>query len=100
MIKVSMIYQAQEGARFDHDYFRNRHMPLVAQRLGSSCDTWEIDRGLEVDSISPPFVAMGHIFSESIGVFMEGFLPHKEELERDVKNYTDLLPLVQFSEVL
>ncbi|WP_122659812.1 EthD family reductase, partial [Pseudomonas viridiflava] len=29
MIKVSVLYPYKEGARFDHDYYRDQHMPLV-----------------------------------------------------------------------
>ncbi len=29
MIKVSVMYPHNSGARFDHDYYRDRHMPLV-----------------------------------------------------------------------
>ncbi len=29
MIKVIVLYQYQESARFDHDYYRDTHLPLV-----------------------------------------------------------------------
>ncbi|TQU74294.1 EthD family reductase, partial [Xanthomonas perforans] len=28
MIKVSVMYPYREGARFDHAYYRDQHMPL------------------------------------------------------------------------
>ena len=33
MIKVSVMYPNKPGARFDHDYYRDKHMPLVKARL-------------------------------------------------------------------
>jgi uncharacterized protein (TIGR02118 family) len=37
MIKVTVMYPYTEGARFDHAYCRDRHMPMVKARLGSAC---------------------------------------------------------------
>ena len=37
MIKVTVMYPYTEGARFDHAYYRDRHMPMVKARLGSAC---------------------------------------------------------------
>src|ERR1700676_1766092 len=35
MIKVSVFYPSSDGARFDMDYYRDRHMALVQERLGA-----------------------------------------------------------------
>ena len=32
MIKVSVMYPNTPGGRFDHDYYRDKHMPLVKER--------------------------------------------------------------------
>jgi hypothetical protein len=37
MIKVSVMYPNTRGARFDHAYYRDRHMPLVKARMAESC---------------------------------------------------------------
>jgi uncharacterized protein (TIGR02118 family) len=37
MIKVNVMYPYTEGARFDHAYYCDRHMPMVKARLGSAC---------------------------------------------------------------
>jgi uncharacterized protein (TIGR02118 family) len=29
MFKVSVMYPNKEGARFDHTYYRDKHMPLL-----------------------------------------------------------------------
>ena len=36
MFKVSVMYPNQAGARFDHAYYRDRHMPMVAEKLGTA----------------------------------------------------------------
>ena len=46
MIKVSVMYPNNPGARFDHDYYREKHMPLVKARMGDACKYYTIDKGL------------------------------------------------------
>lgn len=46
MIKVSVFYPNVTGARFDHDYYRDKHMPLVKSRMGDTCRYYTVDRGL------------------------------------------------------
>lgn len=46
MIKVTVMYPYAEGARFDHTYYRERHMPLVKARLGNACAYYTVDKGL------------------------------------------------------
>jgi len=36
MIKVSVMYPMTAGSRFDHDYYRDKHMPLVKARMGDT----------------------------------------------------------------
>ena len=33
MIKACVMYPNTEGARFDHAYYRDRHMPMLAARM-------------------------------------------------------------------
>jgi uncharacterized protein (TIGR02118 family) len=96
------MYANRPGARFDHAYYRDRHMPLVKARMGSHCHFYTIDKG--VAGLPPgqpaPFVAMCHLYCESVDAFQTGFLPHADEIMGDIANYTDLPPQVQFSEVV
>ena len=65
MIKVSVMYPNKEGARFDHQYYRDKHMPLVKARLGDACKYYTIDKGLAGGAPGDPatYVGMCHIFS-------------------------------------
>lgn len=102
MIKVSVMYPATPGARFDHDYYRDRHMPLVKARMGDACTSYTVDKGLAggAPGTAPTYVAMCHIFSKSVEVFQAGFGPHAKEILADIANYTDLQPVMQISEVV
>lgn len=102
MIKVSVMYPNTPGARFDHDYYRDKHMPLVKARMGESCKYYTVDRGIAggVPGAPPTYVAMCHIFSETVETFQAGFGPHAEEILGDIPNYTELSPVMQISEVV
>ena len=102
MIKVSVMYPYQDGARFDHDYYRDQHMPLVQRLMGDACLFYTVDKGLAggAPGAPPTYVGMCHIFSESPESFQAGFGPHAERILADIPNYTDLTPVLQVSEVV
>lgn len=102
MIKVSVRYPNLPGARFDHDYYRDRHMPLVQGLLGESCLSYTVDRGLSAATAgsAPAYVAMCHIFSPSVDVYAAGMERGGAQILADITNYTDLVPVIQVSEVV
>ena len=46
MIKVSVMYPNTPGARFDHEYYRDKHMPLVKARMEGACKFYTVDKVL------------------------------------------------------
>ncbi len=102
MIKVSVMYPNTPGARFDHAYYRDKHMPLVKSRMGEACKFYTVDRGLAGGTPDAPATCVGmcHIFCDSIESFQGGFGPHVKEIMADLANYTDLAPVIQISEVV
>lgn len=68
MIKVSVMYPNKDGARFDHDYYKNKHMPLVKARMGDACKYYTVDKGLAGGAPGAPatYVGMCHIFAEIV----------------------------------
>jgi len=102
MIKVSVMYPNTAGARFDHAYYRDTHMPLVKARMGDHCKSYTVDKGLAggAPGSAPAYVAMCHIFCDSVDSFQAGFGPHMQEILADIPNYTDLAPVIQISDVV
>lgn len=102
MIKVSVMYLNGPGARFDHDYYRERHMPLVQNRMGDSCRRYTIDKGLTggTPGSAPTYLGMGHLYCDSVEAFQAGFGPHAKEILADIPNYTNVSPVIQISEVV
>jgi uncharacterized protein (TIGR02118 family) len=96
------MYPNAPGVRFDHEYYRHRHMPLVKARMGDSCKYYTIDKGIAGAAPGDPatYVAMCHIFCDSVEAFQTGFGPHAQEIMSDIPNYTDATPVIQISEVV
>lgn len=102
MIKLSVMYPNRQGARFDHLYYRDKHMPRVKELLGAACLFYTIDQGLAGAGPDEPapYVGMCHVYFDSIVSFQAAFGPCVPEIMADVPNYTDLPPVTQISEVV
>ena len=77
MIKVSVLYPNKPGARFDHEYYKSRHMPLVKERMGDACLYYTVEKGLAGgEPGSPPtYIASCQIVCESPDAFVAAWLP-------------------------
>jgi uncharacterized protein (TIGR02118 family) len=102
MIKVSVLYPNSAGARFDHAYYRDRHMPMVKDKLGAACLHYTVDKGMAggAPDAPAPFAAMCHLYCESADAFQQAFGANATEIMGDVPNYTDIQPVLQVSEVV
>ena len=102
MIKASVMYPFKPGVRFDHDYYRTKHLPLIKSRMGAALKYYTIDKGL-VDGQGKPlgaYVAMCHLLCDSVDEYESSFGPHAQELKGDVPNFTDVTSIHQISEVV
>ncbi len=101
MIKVSVLYPKTATSKFDIDYYCNRHMPMVQQKLGAALKRMAVDHGLAggAPGSAPPYAAIGHLYFDSVEAFQAAFGPHAKEIMADIPNYTDVQPAVQVSEV-
>ncbi len=100
LVRISIIYPVCAGARFDVDYYLATHAPLALSRLGSAIIRFDIDIGVHAPPMpEPSFVAAGHYICASTAVFMNAYLPHAAELQADVANYTDIMPIIQLSHI-
>jgi uncharacterized protein (TIGR02118 family) len=102
MIKVSVMYPNGPDARFDETYYRDRHMPMVKKLMGDYCQYYTVDGAIPagVPPANTPYIAMGHLFCDSVEAFQTGFGPHTQEIMADIPNYTNQKPIIQMSEVL
>ena len=101
MIKVSVFYANGEGKRFDVAYYCEKHMTLVQRLCGPALQGMAVEQGLSgmASGSAAPFVAMGHLYFETVAAFETSFVPHLNEIVSDVPNYTNIEPTIQISEV-
>lgn len=94
MIRLSVFYPTTEGATFDHDYYRQKHVPLCLETWGIS--DVEIDRGMD-----GPYVAAVHFRFDSPEVLQAAIAnAGTGAIMADVANYTTIVPVMQTSEVV
>lgn len=103
MIKVSIFYPRKEGGNFDMDYYLDVHMPMSIERLGThpGFRGVSVEGGLDgpVPGTIATYVAMCHFLFDRVEDFMSAFTPHASVLQGDMTNYTNIEPVIQFSEV-
>ena len=101
MIKVSVLYPNNEGSKFDMSYYCNTHIPMVQEKLGKMCKGVAVEQGVSgaTPGSRPAFVAMGHLYFDSVAEFQSAFGPYAEAIMADIPNYTDIQPTIQISDV-
>jgi uncharacterized protein (TIGR02118 family) len=94
MIRLSVYYPETEGASFDHDYYRDKHVPLCVE-------TWGLD-GAEIDKgVNGPHVAAVHFKFDSMDALQKAMSNEGTgAVMADVANYTTITPVLQTSEVV
>ena len=102
MIRVSVMYPNSPAAQFDHDYYRDKHLPLIKSRMGAALKYYIIDKGLAGGAADAPaaYVAMCHLLCDSVEAYQISFGPYAQEILGDIRNFTDRTPVVQISEVV
>ena len=91
---MSVFYPETEGASFDHDYYRDKHVPLVVR-------TWS-PRSAEIDKgVDGPNVAAVHLTFDSLDVLQQAMAAEgTAAVLADVANYTTITPVLQTSEIV
>jgi uncharacterized protein (TIGR02118 family) len=94
MIRMSVLYPATEGATFDHDYYRDHHVPLAVRTWG--LESADIDKGVD-----GPYVAAVHFRFESLEAMAAAMaVEDTAKVMADVLNYTTIKPVLQTSEII
>ena len=102
MITVSVMYPNHQVSTFDMTYYCQFHIPMVRQKLGSALKGVVVEQGIagEEPGSPAPYLALAHLFFESLQAFQTSFAPHVQEFEADIPNYTNTQPTIQVSEVM
>jgi uncharacterized protein (TIGR02118 family) len=94
MIRFSVFYPTTEGATFDEDYYRDKHVPLAVK-------TWGLE-GAEIDKgVNGPYVAAVHFQFESMEAMGAALgAEGTAAVMADMANYTTIVPVTQTSEIV
>jgi uncharacterized protein (TIGR02118 family) len=101
MVKVSILYPNNPGSHFDAAYYLKVHMPMCVKLLGSALKAVSAEIGLSGATAEhpAPFAAIASFTCDSVHAFSEAFLPHANQLQGDIPNYTDIAPVIQIGEL-
>lgn len=103
MVNICSIYPKRDGYHFDFDYYLNRHMPMSIECLSQAQGFRgvSVERGIDIEEpkIESSYVAMCHYYFDSLNDFLAAFMPHADELQGDIVNYTNIEPTIQINQV-
>ncbi|WP_207538827.1 EthD family reductase [Sabulicella rubraurantiaca] len=102
VVLVTVLYPNQEGSRFDHGYYMERHAALVRQR-------WEpiglkdarFLRGIGTPDGRPaPYQVIALLNFSTADALQQAVAAHGAEIFSDIPRFTDVQPIVQVNEAL
>ena len=101
MVKLTILYPNEPGKRFDKDYYLQHHMPLSRKLQGAFVKHVSVEFGFSggAPGSEPPYLVICNFLYDSFEAFQDAFMPHSDVLTKDIMKYTDLAPIIQFSEV-
>ena len=95
MIRLSVLYPATEGATFDHDYYRDKHVPLAVKTWGARRRRDRQGHRRAVRRRRPLHLRVAR--GDGGG---DGRRGHRPTIMADVANYTTITPVLQISEIV
>ncbi len=101
MIKVSILYPNGQDNLFDMDYYEKIHMPMMAGFLEENLKFYEIDKGVagRTPGDEIPFIAIGYFYCYDLIEYNTAIAKNIEAIRADIKNYTNIQPTIQISEI-
>ncbi len=98
MLVMSVMYPA--SSRFDLDYYSQHHMKLVRERWGSMglLESRLLRGTTGPDGAAAPFTLITLLSFASLQDFEAALSAHGAELLADIKNFTDVQPVIQLNQ--
>jgi uncharacterized protein (TIGR02118 family) len=74
---------------------------MVRAKVGTACRGMEVEAGESAGEpgSKPIYIAIAHLYFDSVETFESAFVPHHLEFRADRPNFTDIEPIRQMSEV-
>jgi uncharacterized protein (TIGR02118 family) len=98
MIKLSVMYPQSEGMKFDMDYYRETHIPMVRRLIGENLRGLSIDLAAVGAGLPAPYAVIANLLFESVNTMQAALAEHGPVLMADIPNYTNAQTVIQVSE--
>jgi uncharacterized protein (TIGR02118 family) len=96
---VSVAYPKTATSTFDHSYYMGTHVPLVDRLWGPlGLRNTTVLRGTGSLGGAPPFELICLLDFTSQEAFTEAAGAHADDIMGDIRNFTNVEPIVQFNE--
>jgi uncharacterized protein (TIGR02118 family) len=102
MIRVSVLYPKTSEGHFDLEYYLNKHIPMVKERLTPlGLARIEVDEGLGglAPDQPPAYAVIAYLVFETPEALQNGLAAHGAEIMGDIPNYTNLQPQIQINRI-
>jgi uncharacterized protein (TIGR02118 family) len=102
MIRVTALYPKTATSRFDKDYYLNKHILMVKERLtptgllGIGADE---GLGTLTPGEPPAYEMIGYLEFASVEDLQKSLAAHGAEIIADIANYTDVQPIIQVNRI-
>lgn len=98
---TSVIYQLQQGQKFDLDYYMKTHIPMVKSLLGPlGLKSLHVLHGTGSPAGDAPAKVIALLDFDSLATFGAAMDKHGPQVLGDIPNFTDCQPSIQFNEQL
>jgi uncharacterized protein (TIGR02118 family) len=102
MIVLTVMYPNTAGSKFDMDYYVDKHMPLVHERLeGFGLKRSAVIKGVQAGGMAggpAAYQVLTNLYFEDPKKMGEGMQAHGPEILGDIANFTDAQPTSQLSD--
>jgi uncharacterized protein (TIGR02118 family) len=80
---------------------KEKHIPMVQRLLGSPLRGVAVEEGIAgaIPGSPPTYLALGHLYFESVNAFVQAWGPKAQEIVGGIPNYTNCEPIIQISPV-
>lgn len=98
---LAVYYPWQADAKFDYDYYRDKHLQTLATLYGKSVGKMQVRRGLRKgDGSAPAFVTALTVEILSMDDYEAASKEHVAKLIADVPNFTNIKPVAEIEELV
>jgi uncharacterized protein (TIGR02118 family) len=66
MIKLSVMYPKTDNLKFDIDYYRESHIPMMRRLIGGALKGFSIDRAVTGPGLPAPYAVIANLLFESV----------------------------------